>query len=288
MKQSTVGTAQHRVGESASWSTAEQALYTVDIWGCAVRRLDLHGVEDSWPTPDMSCAVVQGRTGPVIARERTLVSLTPATGALTILDTAPPMPPTHRFNDATVDPCGRLIISTMLLSALGAAPTGVLHSFAQGRWTTLLEGFWTLNGLAFAPDGCSIYLSDSNPRVAQVWRAGYDPQTGRIGSPEAFADFKGRRGRPDGAAMASDGTYWVAGVGGGRLFAFAPDGTLVDEIELPVENPTRPAFGGPALTDLYITSMAERLTLPDPAGVAGRTLRIEALGTGMPVPLFAG
>lgn len=281
-----LGTA-HRVGESASWSATGQALYTVDIWGCAVHRLDAGGTETVWATGEMSCAVVQGRRGPVVALERSLVALDPATGAFTTLASAPPVPPTHRFNDATVDPAGRLIIATMRFSDLGAEPTGVLLSYAQERWTTLLEGFWTLNGLAFSPDGRSLYLSDSNPRVARAWRAAYDPATGRLDAPHAFADFKGRQGRPDGAAMAADGTYWIAGVGGGRLFAFAPDGRLIHEVELPVENPTRPAFGGAALDALYVTSMADRLSRPDPDGVAGQTLRIEGLGTGHPVPLFA-
>jgi D-xylonolactonase len=42
--------------------------------------------------------------------------------------------------------------------------------------------------------------------------------------------------------------------GGGCVVRYAPDGTEVDRIELPVEQVTSVAFGGPANDDLYVTT----------------------------------
>jgi sugar lactone lactonase YvrE len=51
-------------------------------------------------------------------------------------------------------------------------------------------------------------------------------------------------GRPDGAAVDSEGNYWVAMFEGARIAKLSPEGVLLGEIKLPVRCPTMPAFGG--------------------------------------------
>lgn len=278
-----------QVGEGACWEPSTATLLVADIWGRAVHRMDpATGVNDEMGTGEMACAVVRGRDGrAIVALERSLHVLAPGGTSLAPL-TGSPVGPTERFNDATVDPAGRLIIGTMRLSEHGAAPVGQLLSHDGSAWRVLLDGFWTLNGLALSPDGQTLYLSDSHPSVARVWRAPYDAASGDIGELEVFADFTGLAGRPDGAAMAADGTYWIAGVGGGRLHAFAPDGRHARAVELPCENPTRPAFGGAGLTDLFVSTMSVRLQGPDASGMAGRTLRLPGMGPGLASGVYRG
>lgn len=276
-----------QVGESACWDESEQALYTVDVWGHALHRfVPSSKMEFMIAAGEMACAVFLGIKGrPIAALERRLVVVDSNNGRLVPLVDGP-VPTTHRFNDAVVDPAGRLIIGTMRLSQLGADATGRLLSFGEGEWKTLLRGFWTVNGLAFSPDGRTIYVSDSHPSVATVWKAPYDVTSGKVGPREVFATFDARAGRPDGAAIDANGNYWIAGVGGGTLYCFAPDGKLSREVSLPVENPTKPAFGGKAFDSLFITSMSIKQSRPDVAGMAGRTLCLEDVGRGVAASRF--
>jgi sugar lactone lactonase YvrE len=272
-----VGPVRARVGESACWSARDQRLYSVDIWSNRLWRHDVAtGAATCAVFDEMASAVVVADTGVVVALESHLLHGTVDGADWRRIDAPADHPAEHRFNDACVDPQGRLIISTMRNSRFGSAREGRLLRLDAGGWTCLAEGFWTLNGLAFSPDGGTLYWSDSHPSVQTVWHCDYDGRTLAGASP--FARFDDLAGRPDGAAVDADGGYWSAGVGGGELYRFAPDGRLDRTIALPIENPTRPAFGGPGLDRLFVTSMGERLTRPDPDGLAGAVL---TLGVGV-------
>ncbi len=55
-------------------------------------------------------------------------------------------------------------------------------------------------------------------------------------------------------------------------------------VDLPVATPTCPCFGGPTLTDLYVTSMGEARDAP-----CGALLVVRGLGVrGLPEPPFEG
>ncbi|WP_164847419.1 SMP-30/gluconolactonase/LRE family protein [Sphingobium algorifonticola] len=272
------------VGESAAWSIRDNCLFTVDIWGRLLWRHTDGGGAERFEMPEMAAAVVIADSGIVVALESHMLLGDPRLANWRKI--APPgdHPETHRFNDATVAPDGSLIIGTMRKSALGAEPTGVLYRWAAGSWTRLAEGFWTVNGLAFSPDGKILYFSDSHTSVQTVWTAAY--AEGQIGAPHVFVDFTDLAGRPDGGATDAEGCYWSAAVGGGCLHRFRPDGTRERTVILPVDNPTRPAFGGPGLATLFVTTMAERQTNPDPGGLAGATFALTAPCAGHKLPLL--
>ena len=91
---------------------------------------------------------------------------------------------------------------------------------------------------------------------------------------------------------------WNAQLIGGVLVRYAPDGTVERRIGMPVRNITSVMFGGDALDDIYVTSMArvkhpavhERFTKEvKPQFLAGSLFRITGLGIrGVPEPRFAG
>ena len=64
-------------------------------------------------------------------------------------------------------------------------------------------------------------------------------------------------GRPDGAAVDSEGNYWCAMYEGGRILCLSPQGDILSEIALPVRCPTMVAFGGDDLRTLYITTVSK-------------------------------
>ena len=75
-----------------------------------------------------------------------------------------------------------------------------------------------------------------------------------------FATIPETDGIPDGAALDTEGGYWCALHGGGKLRRFHPDGTVDRDIILPVSQPTMCSFGGPGMDELYVTSATDKLT----------------------------
>ncbi len=118
---------------------------------------------------------------------------------------------------------------------------------------TVRHGIGVTNGLAFDPDRNRMYFADS--LHSTVWRYDYDRETGEARNEAPFIDFSDLPGRPDGACVDAEGCYWAAAVYGWAVLRFTPDGALDRTIDLPVEAPTMPAFGGSDLSTLFVTSI---------------------------------
>ncbi|MEP6970976.1 MAG: SMP-30/gluconolactonase/LRE family protein, partial [Betaproteobacteria bacterium] len=106
--------------------------------------------------------------------------------------------------------------------------------------------------------------------------------------PGWHSGMDGYGGRPDGAAVDSEGNYYVAMFEGQRLLKLAPDGHILTELETPVVCPTMPCFGGDDLKTLYITSArhnrpAQELQQMPESGCVFAT-RVDV--PGLPVNLF--
>jgi sugar lactone lactonase YvrE len=192
---------------------------------------------------------------------------------------------THRFNDCTTDPAGRLLIGTMALSPAGE-PSGKLYSFDGRMWQLLAEGFRTINGLAVSQDGSTLFVSDSHPAVRTVWVRNYDVATGRLGSVRRTIHFPDRLGRPDGAAIDAEGGYWVAGNDGWAVHRFDANGDIDRSIAVPFQKPSKPAFGGPGLSAMYVTSIAFDLVDPDRQPEAGMVVCLDPGVAGLALAEF--
>jgi sugar lactone lactonase YvrE len=134
--------------------------------------------------------------------------------------------------------------STWPRARASAASTATAR--ATRRRPSQLDDLIVPNGLAFSPDGRTMYLSDSHPSVQAIWAFDYDTDSGTPGNRRLFADMKPLPGRPDGAAMDVDGCYWICGNDAGLVHRFTPDGRLDRSLEVPVKKPAMCAFGGPA------------------------------------------
>lgn len=186
-----------------------------------------------------------------------------------------------RFNDAGVDPAGRLWVGSMHTGE--TEPLGELYRLDPGGILTMVvKGVTVSNGLGWSPDGSRMYYADSPMRRIDVFD--YDPATGEAVERRAFADLSAFDGVPDGLTVDADGCVWVAIWGGGVLRRLAPDGTQDTVLQVPVSQPTSCAFGGPGMGDLYVTtasiglSEAERAAQP----LAGRLLRLRPGPVGLP------
>ena len=249
-----------RVGESPLWSVAEQVLWWVDIEGRALHRVDpASGTASAWSTDErLGCIALHPDGGFVGAMETGIFHLRPQAGGrldVTRLATVQHPHDGMRFNDGRCDRDGRFWSATMVRDMSLGLADGALYRFdARGLSAPLVAGLATGNGLAFSPDGRILYLSDSHPTVQRIWRFDLDAD-GALSNRREFVDMNQHPGRPDGAAVDVDGCYWTCATDAGALLRFTPKGQLDRALRLPVMKPTMCAFGGPDLTDLYVTSL---------------------------------
>jgi sugar lactone lactonase YvrE len=278
------------VGESPVWSAREQALYWVDILGPTIHRWEpASNARRSWPMPAAVGSIGLREAGGLVVALRSGFHLfDPATEALALLAHPEPDLPTNRLNDGKVAPDGAFWAGTMDDRA-DKQPVGSLYRLgADHSCTRMATGFKVSNGLAWSPDGRTLYHSDS--RAATIWRCAHDPATGAIGERKVFVAMRPEWGRPDGGAVDAEGCYWGCGISAGRINRFSPDGELVGWVDLPVTHPTMPCFGGPDLKTLYVTSLRENLTAEQLAAtpLAGSVLALDVHVAGTPVALYRG
>jgi sugar lactone lactonase YvrE len=251
------------VGESPAWCAGEHAWYWVDIPAKKIWRLDASsGALRSWSTPEMTACIALKRDGGLVAGMETgIFSLSLGDG-----DTAdaqqlampPPdeLTPGMRFNDGRCDRQGRFWAGTMFRDMAAARPDGRLYRYdAQGLSKPMVSELVTQNGIAFSPDGRTMYLSDSHPTRRRVWAFDYDIDEGFPHDRRLFVDMADCAGRPDGATVDTDGCYWVAGNDGGCLMRYTPQGLLDRTIALPMAKPSMCCFGGASLDTMLVTSI---------------------------------
>ena len=256
------------VGESPLWSVAEQALYWVDIEARAIRRFDWASRSvQSWRCAErVACLALHAAGGLVAAMETGIfhVRLPEGGGPVeaTLLAAVTHAREGMRFNDGRCDRQGRFWAGTMVRDMSLAAPAGVVHRLDErGLSAPLLDGLITPNGMAFSPDGGTMYLSDSHPKVQRIWAFGLDAGGTPVNRRE-FVDMTGLPGRPDGAAVDAEGGYWICGNDGGVVHRFTPEGRLDRSLAVPVSKPAMCAFGGPSLEHLFVTSITPAQPAP--------------------------
>lgn len=245
----------NRVGESPAWHAGEQALYWIDVRGQQVLRLDPARRQlTRWQLPEVVGAMALWGDGTVrLALQQRIVDLDLRTGLLrTVCSLAPYEPPGNRLNDGKRSPSGRWFVVGAMDDRPDKRARGALYCVSDsGMVRQLHTGLVVANGIAWSPDACTLYFSDSFR--GQVWQADWNEAEGTMGEPRPFAALGEAEGRPDGAQVDGTGRYWSAGVSAGVLNILAPDGTRQGRIALPCRAPTMCAFG--TGNDLWVTSL---------------------------------
>ena len=277
------------LGECPTWCAAEQALYWVDINAPSLNRFDpATGQNTVMPMPDSIGCFALRRSGGFVVALRSGIWLAQRDGTLTRkVAPAPYDPAHHRFNDGRCDPQGRLLAGTMNEKRDGA--TAALYRLDPDfTLTRILTNMTISNGLAFSPNGRTMYHADTPAQT--ITAHDYDGATGTPSNARVLARFTDAGDRPDGAAVDSEGCYWTAMYNGGKVKRLAPDGRLLAEYPVPAMCPTMCAFGDPDLKTLYVTSARQRRAddelerLPLSGGIF--SMRVDVAG--LPEPAFAG
>lgn len=178
-----------------------------------------------------------------------------------------------RSNDARVHPSGAFWLGTMGIHAEDNA--GAIYHYFGGVLTTLYRDITIPNAICFAPDGTKAYFTDTVK--AQLMVVSCDPQTGLpTEEPKVFYDHSGGLGGLDGAVIDAHGRLINARWGASAVDFYAPDGERIASIEVPVKQPSCPAFFGKGLNRLAVTSawqgMDETARLEDP--LAGQLIEV--------------
>ena len=281
--------ARNAVGECPVWVPGENALYWVDIPTGELQRWNAtSGQAQAWKAPQMLACIARTSAGDWVAGMQTgFFRLTPHNDGR--LDTAPLASVEHarpdmRLNDGRCDRQGRFWAGSMVLNMGLNAAEGILYRYAAAQAPhAALDGFITLNGLAFSPDGRTMYASDSHPLVQQIWAFDYDIDSGTPSNRRVFVDMHPHPGRPDGAAVDADGCYWICANDAGLIHRFTPDGRLDRSLSVPVKKPTMCAFGGNRLDTLFVTSIRDDHSAQS---LAGGVFALNPGVTGLPEPTF--
>ncbi|PXX45468.1 SMP-30/gluconolactonase/LRE family protein [Undibacterium pigrum] len=250
------------VGESPLWHAEQAAWYWVDIPAKTIWKLDARsGQLRSWHTTEMVACIALQEDGNFIAgMESGIFSLHLGNDSHVIqtrLAAPEELGAGMRFNDGRCDRQGRFWSGTMFMDMAAAKAVGQLYRYTHesGLSAPVVSNLLTQNGLAWSPDGKTMYLSDSHPASQTIWAFDYDVAEGLPHNKRVFADMKPMAGRPDGAAMDVDGCYWICGNDGACLLRFTPAGKLDRSIALPMNKPAMCTFGGPDMSTLLVTSI---------------------------------
>eukprot|EP00418_Pyrodinium_bahamense_P077136 CAMPEP_0179074004 /NCGR_PEP_ID=MMETSP0796-20121207/32863_1 /TAXON_ID=73915 /ORGANISM="Pyrodinium bahamense, Strain pbaha01" /LENGTH=359 /DNA_ID=CAMNT_0020771215 /DNA_START=53 /DNA_END=1129 /DNA_ORIENTATION=+ len=296
---------QNDLGESVVWCSRQQRLFWLDLaknelWsldpvGGAVARQE---VEMGWQG---GCLALREQGGFVISSALGIGLLDCAE----VEDSGPKLQPkivchpiksagldptVVRLNDGRVDPQGRLVVGSFHKSYRDFSddqghiveeklPDQKDLRGSVYRISVTSSVFWgktgqievllglgkvsVANGAAFAQeDGQHVmYFVDTPTRRVRCFKYG-DALSGELFVTEPVW----HQGGPDGACVDSDGGYWIAEYGGGRVLRIK-DGSIDKVVCVGAPKVTCCAFGGPDLDTLYITTA--RRKDPDACEAAG-------------------
>ncbi|WP_425098334.1 SMP-30/gluconolactonase/LRE family protein [Tropicibacter sp. S64] len=281
-----------KVGEGAVWDDRAQVLWWVDIPDGLIHRFDPETGENrsrNFGEP-VGCLALRASGGMIVAAKSGFWEYDWDTGERSPIHDPEPHLPHNRFNDGATDAQGRFWAGTMKDGGGDPERLGTFYRLDPDMCVTKWkDGIFTTNGMTFSPDGKTLYYSDSNPEVRTIWACEYDTETGTPGPERVFFDTRAVAGRPDGGTVDSEGCYWQAGVSGWQLYRLSPQGELLMTIDMPVEKPTKPMFGGKDLTTLFVTSIGVGLSEGRDQPDAGNLFAITGLGIkGMAQWRFAG
>lgn len=270
-----------RLSESPQWSSAEQALYWVDIENGLLHRLE-------WRRRSHECMSLPGPVTMVVPGPELLVT---SGNRLLRLDwntrecqpiAALALDPARlRFNDGRLDPRGRLWLGTMAIDE--KSPIAGLYRLVEHTLEPILGDVTISNGIVWFGD--TMYYADSG--TFRVDAFAYDAARGALDkeSRKTVLEFPKDVGPPDGMAVDVDGNLWIALVDGQRVSCFSPGtGEELARVHVHAAKVCACGFGGPDMTHLFVSTGTKGPD--DPAG-SGAIFVAEPGARGVPAPSSA-
>jgi sugar lactone lactonase YvrE len=291
----TAWAADTRLGEGLLWHTASQRMFFVDIR--RQRLLAWHPAQQTgqhWYLPQPTGWLLPCADGGWIAGLRDGVARIEFEGRDT-----PAIEWVHRLhqpgqgmrlNDAKVDAFGCVWFGTMHNEKENEPHGRLLRLHPDGRLDTVEEALCVPNGPAVSLDGRVVLHNDSSRRL--TWRYTLD-DAGAIAERSLWRETTGteaREGYPDGMCFDADGMVWQARWGAACVVRMDAQGRELQRVHTGAPHTSNCCFGGPGLSDLYITTAnallddAARTATPQ----AGSLLVLPRAGKGLPARAWGG
>jgi sugar lactone lactonase YvrE len=251
-------------GESPIWDEANKCVYWTDINGFAIRRfIPATGEVRSWKFD-----------GPVTALALTSLDgwLIAAVGGRSLFWTAGGDRrvefvaverdwPNHRLNDGAADAEGNFWVGSMRNNVAADGSEVKAEGFTGSLYRVTPDGdvsardhnFGITNTLVWSPDRSTFYCACTIRNVIWAYDCVADGPHSDVRNRRVFVEKAGP-GLPDGSAMDEEGFVWNCRWGGKGILRIAPNGEVVEKIEMPVTNVTNCAFGGEDGRTLFITT----------------------------------
>jgi sugar lactone lactonase YvrE len=265
------------LGEGPLWHPVRNELFWFDIL-----NRTLHTKARSWTFPELvSAAGWISADEMMIACETGLFRFNLATGERsTIADAGTAA---TRSNDGRADRQGGFWFGTMGKKA--EPGVGAIWRWYRGELRQLFPGVTIPNSISFTVDGRAAHFSDT--ASGKVMKVALDAQGWPSAEPELWIDLDRAGLNPDGAVVDAEGRFWNAQWGAGRVAAYGPDGAFLEAVETPgALQSSCPAFGGPDLSTLYVTTALEHMDAEARAKhpASGQVFAFPNVAKGLPEP----
>jgi sugar lactone lactonase YvrE len=238
------------LGEGPLWHPLREQLFWFDIHsGTLLSRVGEEAIE--WDLGEQgSAAGWVDRDVLLIATETGLYRYDLETREKVLVAEIEADDPLTRSNDGRADPHGGFWIGTM--GKHGEPGLGSIWRYHQGELRKLFGDITTPNAMCFLPSRDVAFFTDTD--VGKVLRQGLDQDGWPSGEPTVFLDLGAEGILPDGAVIDAKGRMWNAQWDIGQMACYDMDGQLVETVSYPAKNTTCPAFGGPELSTVFMTS----------------------------------
>lgn len=273
------------LGEGPIWNHFNDRLYWFDILNNTLLSADTTGrfIDRVVFDDRATAAALVDESHMAVAVAGSLLELDLASGTKRFLASLEADKVGNRPNDSRVNRAGGFWIGTMSRRGDNEPEVGSVYQYRSGRMELLFDRVTIPNSICFSPDGGTAYFTDTPTR--RILKRPIDRDTGLpAGDWSLFAEVD--RGYPDGSVVDSEGYLWNARWEGNCVVRHAPDGSVDRIIDVPTSRVTCPAFGGPGLKTLYITTAREHMTPEELAADvhAGSVFAVDVDVAGLPEP----
>lgn len=248
------------LGEGPRWDAAYERWIWVDIAAGKVFTRDAQSGEvNSWsPGHHVSLALPESSNHLLIAQQGGISFLDLRSGETSPVTGMELEWEGLRCNDGAIDPDGRLWIGTTAFDH--RAGGGDLYVISEDlRAEVRYPAVACSNGLAWSPDGQTLYYTDS--LTHNIVAFDFLPD-GTLQNERIIISIPPSAGIPDGMTCDAEGMLWIALWGGFGVGRYHPaTGEQIAFVEIPVPNATACCFGGADLDELLITTAGKETDL---------------------------
>jgi sugar lactone lactonase YvrE len=252
---------QNLCGECPVWNPSEGTLEWTDCVGLKLFRLHWPSRHHSILKHDLAAnGFRRNRQGGYVITNNDGIWLWSGEGAPAVIATE-----VDGFrcqmNDCVADARGRLLAGSYFYNPGADYELGKLMSIdTDGSTKVLDDGFHLANGLGFSPDQRTLYFADSAAR--RIYAYDYELGNGTVRNRRLLVEVPDTEGIPDGIAVDAGGFVWSAQWYGSCVVRCDPDGRVERRVPVPAKQTSSLTFGGPELTDIFITSAAKSEAMP--------------------------